>query len=167
MRYRYLILGLLLDQPMTGYALHQRMRTLVDVIASASYGTLYPLLHKMLADHEVEMEILPGRGRVPKKLYRITAAGQAVLHQWLSTPLSDDSHPDFLLRVYLAQHLAPQQMNALITQRRGVVRQQIEALRAKPTATSGESLLQGYLLSTYQTELAWLQRIEMPVMQAT
>ena len=165
MRYRYLILGLLLEQPMTGYALHRRMQTLADVIASASYGTLYPLLHKMLASGDVEMEMQPGRGHRPNKLYRITSAGQAALHQWLSTPLSDDAQPDFLLRVYLAQYLAPHEMNALIMQRRSMLRRQIEALRAAPKATSGESLLQGYLLSTYQTELAWLQRIEMPDLQ--
>jgi PadR family transcriptional regulator, regulatory protein AphA len=165
MRYRYLILGLLLEHPMTGYALHQRMRTLTDVISSASYGTLYPLLHKMLADGDVEMDLLPGRGRTAKKQYRITTVGQAALHQWLSTPLDADSQPDFLLRVYLAQHLAPHEMNALIAQRRCMVRRQIESLRAAPTTTSGESLLQGYLLSSYQTELTWLQRIETPHMQ--
>jgi PadR family transcriptional regulator, regulatory protein AphA len=165
MRYRFLILGLLLEHPMTGYALHRRMKTLADVIASASYGTLYPLLHKLLADGDVEVELQPGRGRSPKKVYRIAAAGRAALHQWLSTPLPADAQPDFLLRVYLAQHLAPHELNALIAQRRYMLRRQIEALRATPTTTSGESLLQGYLLSSYQTELAWLQRIEMPQMQ--
>jgi DNA-binding PadR family transcriptional regulator len=141
------------------------MQTLTDVIANASYGTLYPLLHKLLADGEVEMEILPGRGRNAKKLYRITSLGQAALRQWLIMPLADDSQADFLLRVYLAQHLAPHEMNALIAQRRSTLRQQIEALRKTPTTTSGESLLQGYLLSSYQTELVWLQRIEMPQAQ--
>lgn len=165
MRYRFLILGLLLEHPMTGYALHRRMQTLTDVIAIASYGTLYPLLHKLLAEGDVEMELEPGRGRSPKKVYRITAAGKAALHQWLATPLVADSQPDFLLRMYLAQHLSPHEMNALIAQRRYMLRRQIEALRATPTATSGELLLQGYLLSTYQTELAWLQRIEVPQMQ--
>lgn len=165
MRYRYLILGLLLEIPMTGYTLHQRMQALTDVIASASYGTLYPLLHKLLADGEVEVEIQPGRGRTSKKLYRITTAGEAALRQWLATPLSADSQPDFLVRVYLAQHLAPHEMNALIAQRRYTLRRQIESLKSTPTATSGQSLLQGYLLSTYQTELAWLQRIEVPQMQ--
>jgi len=160
MQHRYLILGLLLENPMTGYALHRRMQTLVGAIASISYGTLYPLLHKLLAAGGVEMELLPGRGRTSKKLYRITAAGQEALRHWLATPLIEDSQPDFLLRVYLAQHLAPHELHALIVQRRHMLRRQIEHLGATQTATSGESLLQGYLLSTYQTELVWLQRID-------
>lgn len=166
MQHRYLTLGLLLEHPMTGYALHRRMQTLVGAIASISYGTLYPLLHKLLAAGDVEMEILPGRGRTSKKQYRITGTGQVSLRHWLATPLTNDSQPDFLLRVYLAQHLAPQELHALIVQRRRMLRRQIEHMGATPTATSGESLLQGYLLSTYQTELVWLQRIDVLRMQS-
>ena len=165
MQHRYLILGLLLEYPMTGYALHRRMKTLLNTVASISYGTLYPLLHKLLAAGDVEVEVQPGRGRTSKKLYRITNMGQVSLREWLATPLSEDSQSDFLLRVYLAQHMTAHELHALIVQRRCMVRRQIEQLGATPTATSGETLLQGYLLSTYQTELAWLQRIDLPHLQ--
>jgi len=165
MRHRYLILGLLLETPMTGYTLHQKMQTLVETITSTSYGTLYPLLHKLLADGEVSMEILPGRGRAPKKQYRITPTGELALRQWLSAPLTMDSHQDFLLRMYLAQYLTPHDLKALIAQRRRVLLMQIDQLGAAATATSGESMLQRYLISSYQTELAWLQQIEVPELQ--
>jgi DNA-binding PadR family transcriptional regulator len=165
MQHRYLILGLLLERPMTGYALHRRMQTLVGAVTSTSYGTLYPLLHKLLAAGDVEMEVLPGRGRASKKLYRISAAGEAALRRWLVTPLAADSQPDFLLRVYLAQHLAPNDLHALVAQRRHVLLKQIDHLGAAQTTTSGESLLQRYLLSLYNTELAWLQHLETPQRQ--
>ncbi len=165
MRHRYLILGLLLEHPMTGYALHQKMQTLVETIASTSYGTLYPLLHKLLAAGEVSMEVLPGRGRAPKKQYRITAAGETALRQWLSVPLTLDSHQDFLLRLYLAQHLTPDDLNALISQRRCILVMQIDQLEATITATSGEVMLQRYLISSSQMELAWLQQMDVPELQ--
>jgi DNA-binding PadR family transcriptional regulator len=162
MQHRYLVLGLLLEHPMTGYALHRRMQTLVEAVTSTSYGTLYPLLHKLLAAGDVEVEILPGRGRAPKKQYRITAAGETDLRQWLAAPLPSDSQIDFLLRVYLAQHLATHELHALVAQRRLMLRKQIDQLNTTPTTTSGESLLQRYLVSAYQTELAWLQHLEVP-----
>lgn len=165
MRYRYLILGLLLEYPMTGYMLHRRMQTLVEAVASISYGTLYPLLHKLLADGDVEVEVMPGRGRSPKKVYRITPAGEAALREWLVTPLSSDSQADFLLRVYLVQHLAPHELHALVTQRRHALLKQIEQLMAANTSTSGETLLQRYLISAYQTELSWLSDLESPQLQ--
>jgi DNA-binding PadR family transcriptional regulator len=56
MSHRYLILGLLAEQPITGYDIRKHVQAMLRAVTNASYGTLYPTLHKLLAEGVVQIE---------------------------------------------------------------------------------------------------------------
>jgi DNA-binding PadR family transcriptional regulator len=82
MAHKYLILGLLAERPMTGYDIKKHVKAVLSSVMNASYGTLYPALHKLLQDGAVEMQEVPQKGRPAKKIYRITTRGRAELEEW-------------------------------------------------------------------------------------
>src|SRR5690606_17582992 len=105
MSHRYLILGLLAERPMSGYDIKKHTNSALGTATNASYGTLYPMLHKLLEEGAVEMQEISQQGRPAKKLYRITDQGRAELQAWLKQPAAADQiRREFLLKFYLARH---------------------------------------------------------------
>src|SRR5690242_14046225 len=115
MSHKYLILGLLAEQPMTGYDIRKHVKDVLSAATSTSYGTLYPMLHKMLKDGSLEVQEIPQKGRPAKKVYRITAAGQREFDIWLKRPPEGDKiKREFLLKLYLARHLSDAEVLTLL-----------------------------------------------------
>lgn len=73
----YLILGLLMLSPMTGYELRQFIRQNLSLICSDSAGSLQTALSKLGREGFVTAEESGGGRR--KKTYSITEAGRAAL----------------------------------------------------------------------------------------
>ncbi|MEO1291129.1 MAG: PadR family transcriptional regulator [Chloroflexota bacterium] len=55
MSHKYLILGLLAQNPMTGYDIRKHVKDVLSAATNASYGTLYPTLHKLLSEEAVHV----------------------------------------------------------------------------------------------------------------
>jgi DNA-binding PadR family transcriptional regulator len=55
MSYRHLILGLLSERPMTGYDIKKRLCDTMSMIASPSYGAVYPTPHRLLEEGAATM----------------------------------------------------------------------------------------------------------------
>lgn len=72
MSHRYLFLGLLKECPRSGYDIKKRVKVALGVVTNASYGALYPTLHKLETEGAVAMQEVPQRGRPSKKVYRLT-----------------------------------------------------------------------------------------------
>jgi DNA-binding PadR family transcriptional regulator len=162
MSHRYLILGLLATQPMTGYAIRRHVKDAPGGVITTSYGTLYPMLHKMQKEGAVEMEEQPQKGRPVKKLYRITPAGELELNHWLdSPPEADKVKSDFLLRLYLARYLPRTDLLALLQIRRRETEQTLTALHHNRSNGSGRSdWIKDYLTVLHQAEMDWLKQTE-------
>src|SRR5215510_6189840 len=119
MSHRYLILGLLMESPMSGYDIKKRVHSALGAATQASYGTLYPMLHKLLAEDAVEVQEIEQQGRPSKKIYRITERGKREVQMWLKQPAAADQiRREFLLKLYLARHLPPHEMLELVMARR-------------------------------------------------
>lgn len=67
MSHRFLVLGLLSERPMTGYDIKKHVNVMLSAVTNASYGTLYPTLHKLLVEGAVKMDEIPQRDAHPKK----------------------------------------------------------------------------------------------------
>jgi PadR family transcriptional regulator AphA len=104
---RYVILGLLSEEPMSGYDIKKIIQMRFQFFWKESYGQIYPELSRM----EVEglVEILPqdkGTHR-PKKVYGITDAGRESLKGWLMAPPEQEARRyEILLKLYFG-HLVP------------------------------------------------------------
>ena len=100
---RYFILGLLAQQPMSGYDIRRFMKSLSWLIGSPSSGSLYPILRALLEEDLVTVETIPGLDRPPRKIYTITEAGRQELQVWVEQPaVSKAPLKAFVMRLLLA-----------------------------------------------------------------
>ncbi len=163
MSYKYLILGLLTERPMSGYDIKKQVKLALGAITSASYGTLYPTLHKLLADGYVEMQEVPQRSRPSKKVYSLTERGRDDLKNWLRQPAgADQVRREFLLKLYLARNLGPQEVLALITSRRLEAETMLQGLTTDRLNTKDvqQGWIVEYALCLCEAELNWLKQFE-------
>lgn len=161
-----MILGLLADAPMTGYDIKKRVQASLSVATHASYGTLYPTLHKLLEEGAVAVQEVEQVNRPSKKVYRLTDVGRRQLRAWLHEPAAADQvRREFLLKLYLAKHLAPEIIRDLIRQRRSEQNARINALKAEAAhcaadATFEKDWVLDYAIVIAQAEIDWLDQLE-------
>lgn len=73
-----MILKVLADGQLYGYEIAKRIKQLSDDVLSMGEGTLYPLLHRLEADHLLESFWQEVGGR-KRKYYGLTKRGKKVL----------------------------------------------------------------------------------------
>jgi DNA-binding PadR family transcriptional regulator len=163
MSYKFLILGLLAERPMSGYDIKKEVKRALNHITSASYGTLYPTLHKLLADGCVDVEEIPQRSRPSKKVYRITERGQLDLTAWLKQPAeADQVRREFLLKLYLAGSLSQQDVGGILARRRAEMETALQMLKASRNSSQSahQRWVADYALCLCEAEAAWLAQVE-------
>lgn len=102
---RFATLGLLAQQPGSGYDLLKRFEKSMANVWPATQSQLYSELNRLADAGLIEVTDVGPRGR---KEYRVTAEGRAELRRWI-TDAGDDPplrRPD-LLRVFLLGELTP------------------------------------------------------------
>jgi DNA-binding PadR family transcriptional regulator len=159
---RHFILGLLTQQPMSGYDIKRFLNSLGWLIDVPSFGSLYSSLHALLRDGLVTMEVIASQDRPSRKIYSITEAGEEALRAWLSRSTgSNDSLKKFVMRLALAGQLSQAGLLAHLEQRRARVAAQKMTLEQVAEdehegADSRERLVLDYGLSLAAAELTWL-----------
>ncbi len=163
MLHRYLVLGLLSRRPMSGYDIKKHVKESLGAVTNASYGTLYPMLHKLLAQEAVAMQEVPQTGRPSKKVYRITDKGRQELESWLREPASADQvRREFLLKLYLAKDLSADDLRELIATRHTETKALLETLRQELDTIKDQqhSWVLQYEVAAAEAELGWLKKLE-------
>lgn len=163
MSHRYLILGLLAEQPMTGYDIKKRVQAVLSAATNASYGTLYPTLHKLLNEGAVEVQEVLQVSRPSKKVYHVTDTGRIELENWLKQPAAADQiRREFLLKLYLGKDLPREDLQTLLKARRGETEAQVKSLRAeiKTADDPHQTWVIDYALSLCKAEIDWINQLE-------
>ena len=102
-----MILGMVLEEDLTGYDIKKRIENGIGVFYKASFGSLYPALKKLTAKGYLAMCEEP-QGNRRKIFYRITEEGKAVFYGWLSAPMNLlDGTNTHLAKVYFFDKLPP------------------------------------------------------------
>ena len=100
-------LGLLAQQPGSGYDLLKTFEKSMANVWPATQSQLYGELNKLADSGLIEVADIGPRGR---KEYRITRAGRAELQRWMMNPQNDPPFRDAsLLRVFLLGEIEPEQ----------------------------------------------------------
>jgi DNA-binding PadR family transcriptional regulator len=104
MSLRYALLGLLADEPASGYELTGKFdRALRRYAWHAQHSQIYPELNRLAADGLIAVAEHGPRGR---RTYAITAAGRAQLRQWLLNPPDEFvARNELVLRLFLLSTL--------------------------------------------------------------
>jgi PadR family transcriptional regulator AphA len=161
---RYFVLGLLTQQPMSGYDIKRFLKSLSWLIGSPSSGGLYPALRALREGGLVSMEIKFREDRPPRKIYTIMEAGRRELQQWIDRPAGPDtSMKAFMMRLILASNYSRSGLIARMQQRRSQVAVHglalVQAVAGLDDAADlGQRLALDYALSVAHAELAWLDR---------
>jgi PadR family transcriptional regulator, regulatory protein AphA len=164
MSLRYALLGLLAEEPASGYDLTRKFeRNLQRYAWHAQNSQVYPELKNLAADGLVSVIDTGPRGR---RIYAVTEDGRAELRRWMRSP------PDvflvrneFVLRLFLLTALEPDEARALISQVAADSAAELAELReradkfdaaAEPgTALQFQRLVAEYGLRSFQTLHDW------------
>jgi DNA-binding PadR family transcriptional regulator len=112
------ILGLVASGPRTGYDVKRISDVSTRFFWGASYGQIYPELRRLEEGGLVEASDEP-RGRVRRRVYRITPAGRASLREWLLDPETTyELRDEGLLRLFFGELLRPEEVVDLVRRRR-------------------------------------------------
>ena len=159
---RPLVLGLLAQQPRSGYDIKRYLKSMNWLIGSPSFGSLYPALRTLLQDGLVTVDVVLSKDKPARKIYQITEAGQLALREWLDRPVAPDaSLKTFVKRLILASNLPRARLMADLAQRRDQVASH-QALLEGIAASLGDGgdpvrrLALEYGLALAVAELAWL-----------
>ena len=161
----YFILGLLAQQPMSGYDIKRFLKGLTWLIGSPSGGSLYPILRALLQKNLVTVEIVPGVDRPPRKIYSITVDGRRMLQAWVDEPVAADAPlKAFAMRLLIADSHSHASLLAHLRLRQSQVAAHHATLAQRSQSqleddghSLGQRLAVSYGLAVAQAELDWLE----------
>ena len=104
----YAILGLLSIEPMSGYDIRQNLEESLSHFWSESFGQIYPALKRLEAARLIApvKQARPDKRR--RRLYALTASGQAKLRAWLAEPPKPQPpRSELMLKIFFGRHAPP------------------------------------------------------------
>ena len=168
---KYAILGLLSQQPASGYDLKKCFGSSSLLYWSGNNNQIYTTLLDLHRQGLVEQQVQYQESLPAKKIYSITTAGKSELKTWvLSTPDLPEFKNRFLLQLSWAQELGTEQILTLLAQYEDILQVQFLMEQENARRTSKTSQADGraaYLngvvaqniLAAYSHELEWVRRV--------
>ncbi|HET8823380.1 MAG TPA: PadR family transcriptional regulator [Thermoleophilaceae bacterium] len=161
----YVILGMVRDEPRSGYEIKAMVDRSVRFFWAASYGQIYPELRKLAKAGLVEPEAQP-TGRRKRILYRLTEAGREELRNWLDLPSARlELRDEGLLKLFFAGAAEPGKAIEMIDAKQRLMEEKLAALREiEPFAAAAAStdpfpyLVLRYGMESSEWVIAWCAR---------
>ncbi|QUG99544.1 PadR family transcriptional regulator [Saccharopolyspora erythraea] len=172
MSLRYALLGLLADEPQSGYDLTQRFEQSLKRYAwHARHSQIYPELNKLAADGLISVVEEGARGR---RTYALTEAGREALHDWLMDWSSlQPVRNEFVLRLFLMSVLDPAEALPVLRGIREHAEEEVAELKSRVEAASGPDgqwgfgrLAGEYGVRQYQAMVDWAKWAESELARA-
>lgn len=107
----YIILGLLILSPMTGYELQQFIKNNLSLICSPSAGSMQTAVKKLEREGKIAFRELSEGGR-RKKVFYITDLGRDAFSVWISQPMQSGRAKNMELSRLFFLGLAPYEKRA-------------------------------------------------------
>lgn len=164
---RFVIIGLLLDGPLSGYAVQQRFAQVVSLVYSASLGSIQRALQALVDDGLAIVEADPSSAR-GRRLHRLTASARPLWEQWMLAPVDGGQlEREMLARVFFLDRLG--RADARLTALRGLrhrAEHELAALRAlearvaAPDGFTSQLATLDYGLRSTALAIDWLRELE-------
>jgi DNA-binding PadR family transcriptional regulator len=161
----YVILGMLRNEPRSGYEIKRVVDSSTRFFWAASYGQIYPELRKLAKAGLVEGDSQPTGGR-KRTVYRLTDAGREELRRWLDQPPERlELRDEGLLKLFFAGATDHGKAVELIDAKQRLTEEKLAALRRiEPYAAAAAAsdpfpyLVLRYGLESSEWVIAWCQR---------
>ncbi|MCB9671683.1 MAG: PadR family transcriptional regulator [Alphaproteobacteria bacterium] len=155
----FVVLGLLLWEPMSGYDLKSTIERTVGHFWQESYGQLYPTLKALHAEGHVTLDV-EAAGARQRKVYAITPAGRAAFSDWLAQPHEvTPARNELLLKVFFASVAEPHALVPHLEAARRQAQERLEVLVAIREAVRVEE-------ATDHQRRCWLLTVEYGIRMA-
>lgn len=140
MSLKHAILGFLSYQPFSGYDLKKAFDSSVRHFWPANQSQIYRTLAQMTDEGLIEKEVVEREERLDMKIYSITKAGRAELHNWLATPLPErDTREPFLIQVFFGGKLSDKELLNLLQHEKKIAEEGLLTYNAIYQATMAQS----------------------------
>lgn len=120
------LLGLLRQRPMYGYEIYQQLSTAegLGLVWRLKQSQLYALLAKLERRGYVTHTRVPQESRPPRKVFRLTEAGQDALRAWTEAPVEHgrELRLEFLAKLYFARFAGADAARQLLERQREACR---------------------------------------------
>ncbi|MCL7943781.1 PadR family transcriptional regulator [Marinobacter sp. ATCH36] len=131
MALKYALLCSLHESSATGYELTQRFRERMGNVWNASHQQIYRELGKLLDAGLLEVETVHQTDRPDRKLYRINAAGETALAEWVNLPAKRPAVRDpMLLKMFAGDLMDPNAFSRELVRNRVEWERQLAEYRA-------------------------------------
>jgi len=124
------LMGFLMRGPMHGYDLHRRVEDELGVVWYMGISNIYGALKRLEQAGQVASALNPQEGRPPRKVYRITPAGERSFLDWVRQPVPTmrDMRVEFPAKLYFFCALGLEGIGELITAQETACRERVERL---------------------------------------
>jgi DNA-binding PadR family transcriptional regulator len=162
---KYMLLGLISQEPRYGYDLKNDFETLLGGTWPLNIGQIYTTLSRLERDNWVESEIVPQDLLPDRKVYTITPAGQEELDRWLTGPASESIRlkNEFFIKLLIHRLVGSDGFNTLIWKQRQANMQalaELTSLRSEPSLEPVTDLLIEGAILQIEADLKWLDICE-------
>jgi PadR family transcriptional regulator AphA len=157
------ILGMLSMGPKSGYEIKGLVDRSTRFFWAASYGQIYPELHRLAEAGLIEGSADP-QGERRRNVYRLTEDGQAALQQWLGVPPEVfEMRHEGMLKVFFADALEPRERVQRLRDMEAQHRAKVAALREVEAGASKDPDSSAYLVLRFGVEfnewvVEWCER---------
>ncbi|MBP2000511.1 DNA-binding PadR family transcriptional regulator [Paenibacillus shirakamiensis] len=165
----FVILGMLLERPMSGYELKKTVDVTIGLFYKASYGSLYPALKRL--ENRGWIGVNESDNQKNKKTAYIQPEGKAAFLDWLQIP-TQLSRKEQMLRFFFFDYLDQPTRQKRLTERADTLRKEIKQLerveadladkfhnREQATNHNYRIHVLHYGLQYLTVELNWIQQI--------
>jgi DNA-binding PadR family transcriptional regulator len=106
---KYVLLGLLSHNPMTGYDIKKAVANRMSYFWDISYGQIYPTLRQLQKNGLITQQVEINQKGPNRKVYTITDQGTKELQTWLAKPAKKEVHKyEFLLKLIFGDQAYPE-----------------------------------------------------------
>jgi len=157
------ILGFLLEAPMHGYELRDRLGQGLGALWRIASSQLYQVLHRLAEEGCLECAAESGPAGPSRIVYRTTNKGNAAFWEWTTSPVRPmrQIRVEFLAKVYFLRRLAPSKLADLVEAQVAVLEELYERLSERPRIDTDDAglgkLAISYRASQVQGTMRWLE----------
>jgi PadR family transcriptional regulator, regulatory protein AphA len=152
----HVLLGLLSEEPRTGYDLARAIREDLDAIWRAELSQIYPALARLRRAGFVHLKVLGPRRGPRRNLYRVTAAGRRELKRWLAAAPAPPGKDEGLARVAFFDALPPSERRAAFLAQERSLAQEARRLRSSPFPSGFRSTARRGSIERLEAARRWL-----------
>jgi DNA-binding PadR family transcriptional regulator len=153
-----LLLGLLRNQDMHGYQLHEAIDSHLGMGVQLTKPTAYRLLSHMAEDEWVTYREEQEGNRPPRRVYAITPKGEGAFQRLLCENLANYQPSDFTCHIGLAflDELSAEEALPLLHRRRAGMEELLKSTRAHGEHPGSLQLMLEHQMHLLAAELEWL-----------